>query len=653
MDAFQFINGIDERKLQQSYDRLNTLLKQSRSFAWEIDLDGTYTFVSPIVEDVLGYNADMMLNKMHFYDILAPEVREMIKKEAFEIIRQQRTLSNFEKKALKADGSTIWLSTICKPILNEFNQLVGYMGSDTDISTQKQLLESLDEARKQALKSAKAKETFLTNMSHEIRTPLNVIIGMIREIGKDTLTDAQKNYLKHAEASSYHLLSIINNVLDMSKIEAGEFTLDIKDFSLSAVLSNVNSILSSRASGKKIIFTVDAHNDIANALKGDSLRLSQVLINLLGNSIKFTDEGFVRLEVSLIDSSHEFQTLNFIIADSGIGMSEAYLKSLFGKFSQENDHSNRSYEGTGLGMSISKEIIELMGGDIVVVSKKGVGTQIEFNIKFPIGVEENLIRINKSTRNIDLSGVRVLVVEDNEMNRFIARQSLKQVGCVITEAGNGQHAIDILQNESFDLVLMDIQMPVMDGLEATKLLRTKMKVTTPIIALTANAFKHDIDLYLSEGMNDYLIKPYKEEELYAKIEQILRKSSGRTDGNVETLPSESSNSSSQLFSLKQISVIANGDSAFINTMISMFKEIVQSTVVQMNNALEANDIDQIKKLAHKIKPSLDNLEVNILYNEIRMLETYNEATGCPDNLQKVVGFVTQTLFQVNEQLNER
>lgn len=652
MDAFQFSNGIDERKLQESYDRLNTLLKQSRSFAWEIDLDGTYTFVSPIVEDVLGYNATMMLHKMHFYDILAPDVREVIKKEAFEIIRQQRTLSNFEKKAIKADGTTVWLSTICKPVLNEFNQLVGYMGSDTDISTQKQLLESLDEARKQALKSAKAKETFLTNMSHEIRTPLNVIIGMIREIGKDTLSEAQKSYLKHAEASSYHLLSIINNVLDMSKIEAGEFTLDIKDFSLSAVLSNVNSILSSRASGKKITFTVDSSEQIARALKGDSLRLSQVLINLLGNSIKFTDEGFVSLNVSITAASEEFQTLKFVVSDSGIGMSEAYLKSLFGKFTQENEHSNRAYEGTGLGMSISKEIIELMGGDITVVSKKGNGTTIEFEIMFPYGIEENLIRINKTTRNIDLTGVRVLIVEDNEMNRFIARQSLKQAGCVLTEAENGQHAIDVLSNSKFDLVLMDIQMPVMDGVDATKLIRNKLGITTPIVALTANAFKHDIDLYLSVGMNDYLIKPYKEEELYSKIEQILRKPVVASVIQKELSESKVMQSDSQLYSLKQLNVISNNDKTFITAMIGMFRELAHITSIQMVEALEANDIDKIKKLAHKIKPSLENLEVNILYNEIRMLESYNEATGCPENLQKIVSFVTQTLATIEEQLTQ-
>jgi len=525
------------------------------------------------------------------------------------------------------------------------------MGSDTDISVQKQMQQKMEEAIQIAENSAKAKETFLTNMSHEIRTPLNVIIGMIREIGKEALTANQKIYLKHAESSSFHLLSIVNNVLDMSKIEAGEFKLDIKDFSLSAVLSNVKSILSSRANGKKIDFKVECSDNIAKALRGDSLRLSQVLINLLGNSIKFTDKGSVVLKVNLLSDNSEIQKVSFEVADTGIGMSEEYLKRIFKKFTQEYDASNRAYEGTGLGMSISKQIIEMMGGQIAINAKKGQGTNISFSIDFPVGIEENLIVIDKNTRSYDISGTRVLLVEDNEMNRFIARQSLLQAKCILTEAINGKEAIDILRTKQFDLILMDIQMPEMDGVEATKIIREELNLKTAIIALTANAFKHDMDLYMSIGMDDYLIKPYKEEELFAKVEQIVRLRKGNAKGKELKISNNAEKSDVRhLYSLRQIEVISGGDKKFVATLIAMFLKLSDETIQLLNEALESNNIEQIKRLAHKIKPSLDNLEVNDLHNEIRLLEQYNPVTDCPDNLRTVVRLVTRILTEVNSKL---
>ncbi|MFW9598859.1 MAG: ATP-binding protein [Paludibacter sp.] len=638
-------------ELLKNLERLNTLSAQSRSYAWEINLNGLFTYMSPVVEIVLGYKPEQLVGKKYFYDILNQRQRERVKREAFEIIKQHRSLTNFEKVVDRADGTELWVATNCKPLFDEDGNLRGYMGSDTDISVQKQMQQKMEEAIQIAENSAKAKETFLTNMSHEIRTPLNVIIGMIREIGKEALTANQKIYLKHAESSSFHLLSIVNNVLDMSKIEAGEFKLDIKDFSLSAVLSNVKSILSSRANGKKIDFKVECSDNIAKALRGDSLRLSQVLINLLGNSIKFTDKGSVVLKVNLLSDNSEIQKVSFEVADTGIGMSEEYLKRIFKKFTQEYDASNRAYEGTGLGMSISKQIIEMMGGQIAINSKKGQGTNISFSIDFPVGIEENLIVIDKNTRSYDISGTRVLLVEDNEMNRFIARQSLLQAKCILTEAINGKEAIDILRTKQFDLILMDIQMPEMDGVEATKIIREELNLKTAIIALTANAFKHDIDLYMSIGMDDYLIKPYKEEELFAKVEQIVRLRKGNAKGKELKISNNAEKSDVRhLYSLRQIEVISGGDKKFVATLIAMFLKLSDETIQLLNEALESNNIEQIKRLAHKIKPSLDNLEVNDLHNEIRLLEQYNPVTDCPDNLRTVVRLVTRILTEVNSKL---
>ncbi|OIP81645.1 MAG: hypothetical protein AUK44_09530 [Porphyromonadaceae bacterium CG2_30_38_12] len=648
-----------ELELQSSYERLNELSKQSKTFAWEIDTNGTFTFMSPIVEIVLGYTPAEMIGKMHFYDILSIDNRTKVTKEAFGIIADRKEAFNYEKVALCKDNTPIWLLTNCAPMYNEKGVYIGYRGSDTDISEQKKLQSKLEKARFDAEKSAKAKELFLTNMSHEIRTPLNVIIGMIREIGKENLLKSQQTYLKHAESSAYHLLSIINNVLDMSKIEAGEFVLDHKDFNMSAMLSNIGSILKSRASSKKINFDVVSNDNIARALRGDSLRLSQVLINLLGNAIKFTDQGFVNLTVRLVEENAEYQKIRFEVSDSGIGMSEEFLNNIFNKFTQENDHSNRSHEGTGLGMSISKEIVELMGGSIEIASEKGRGTSMAFELIFMLGSEDNLIRIDRTTRNFDISGTKVLVVEDNEMNRFIAHQSLMQAKCVIDEAGNGLEAIEKLKTNHYDIVLMDIQMPEMDGVEATKIIRNDMNIQVPIIALTANAFKHDIDLYLSIGMDDFLIKPYKEEELFSKIESNCRLEKHQTqlakNDDVQSIHSDSvqSNETGVLYKLDQLQIIANGDQKFVDTMLDMFEKIASDTIFKMSNALVSSDIDSIKQLAHKIKPSLDNMGITILYDDIRTLENFNLKTNCPDTLRQKVQFVNATLSGILIDLQKR
>lgn len=632
----------NEKKLRTSYDRLNELSAQSRSFAWEINEKGLYTFMSPNVELVLGYTYDELVNKKYFFDILPLETRSSVMKEAFEIISRRDVINNYEKKALRADGTEIWLSTNCKPLYDLNGLFKGYRGSDTDISKQKMLLENLDLARKNAEKSANAKEVFLTNMSHEIRTPLNVIIGMIRELGKEHLSDSQISYLKHSEASAYHLLSIINNVLDMSKIEAGEFSLDIKDFSMSALLSNVKSILTSRATGKQISFDIASDGNVKRALKGDPVRLSQVLINLLGNSIKFTNQGEVKLSVQLVDETDVYQQLHFQISDTGIGMSEEFQLTMFTKFTQENEHSNRNYEGTGLGLSISKEIVELMGGTIQINSKKGVGTEISFEIKFPIGNENSLIEADKTLLKYELSGLNVLIVEDNEMNRFIACQSLKQANCIIEEAENGLVAIEKLRKMHFDIILMDIQMPYLDGVETTKIIRDELAISTPIIALTANAFKHDIDQYLASGMNDFLIKPYKEEELYSKIELTVRNFKDR--GNLPSmLIDKLMNDGDLLFSLNQLNVIAKGDKKFIYSMLVMFKNLATDAINQFTNAYEKSDIEQIRKIAHKIKPSIDNMEVQQLYVDIRLLENYEKSNESAIDLKDLIDNVTSKL----------
>jgi CheY-like chemotaxis protein/two-component sensor histidine kinase len=381
---------------------------------------------------------------------------------------------------------------------------------------------ALENARDKAQEASKTKEMFLANMSHEIRTPLNVILGMTRLIMKEDLNDRLSEYVKHSQYAANHLLSIINDILDLSKIEFGEMNLQLNQFNLHTLTNAIESIFTPNAEEKGLMFKYHISNEISECLIGDDVRIRQVLINLIGNSIKFTDAGYVSLNVMLKEDLDESQRISFEIKDTGIGMSEEFMNQIFDKFSQEANQANRKYAGTGLGMTICRDLLTLMDSELQIHSEKEIGTIISFEILFSKSKIENSPLKRIDFELIDLTGVKVLLVEDNKINRLIAGKALEMLGTTYVEAINGIEAIEILKNESFDLILMDIQMPEMDGVEATKWIRNQMNISTPIVALTANVFRQDIDSYLEIGMNDYIIKPFDEEDFLIKISENVK-----------------------------------------------------------------------------------------------------------------------------------
>jgi PAS domain S-box-containing protein len=579
-----------------------------------------------------GYTLDELVGRNTAIFITSDEDEIKLKEKLK--LREQGISDGYEIEVMNKSGERRWWFVSGAPNYNDKNELIGSIGIHLDITEQKKLAKELEAAKISAEYAAKAKEVFLANMSHEIRTPLNVISGMVRELGKENLSAKQRDFVSHADVATEHLLTIINNILDMSKIESGEFELYNKDFSVEAVVGDVRSILFSKAHEKNLEFRIHLSPDIAKAHLGDPGRLRQILINLLGNSIKFTEKGYVSLDIDRVAQAPNYQTLKFTVVDTGIGMSEQFMHRLFDKFTQEEGATNRRFEGTGLGMSISKELVQLMGGEIQVTSMKGEGTKISFELQLPVGEEHRLVTKIDHKSDIEMAGARVLLVEDNEMNRFIAIQSLKQVGCVITEAVNGLDALEKVQSGQYDIILMDIQMPILDGVEATKEIRSKYDAEIPIIALTANAFKHDIDLYLSVGMNDYLIKPYKESELLEKLGMYLRRSSD----DVEV--------SETLYDLSQLRELSRGDEVFINKMLSVFKSLAVQSIEQLEHGVEVNDWQEINRTAHKIKPSIDNLQINVISDKIRIVEKATEDQMTVDELKENVSEVITVLKKV-------
>ncbi|MBK7468145.1 MAG: response regulator [Saprospiraceae bacterium] len=520
-----------------------------------------------------------------------------------------------------------------------------------DISDHKLLEKELAKAKSIAEAAAKAKELFLANMSHEIRTPLNVIIGMIRQLTKESLTADQHFYINQSASSAKHLLTILNNVLDVAKIESGDMEILENGFSPSALLYNVHSIMYSQAIEKNLKFKLNASPDLKPVLIGDDTRLRQVFINLVGNSIKFTQAGSIMLNAEVVSETDTHQTILFEVVDTGIGMSEEFITRIFDKFSQEQNESNRRYEGTGLGMTISNDLIRLMGGNLKVDSIKSVGTTFKFELNFRIGKPEQLVSNNQQIQQNIFKSCKALLVEDNEMNRFIAIQSLDFLGFETTEAENGKIAIELASKNSYDIILMDIQMPVMDGVEATEYIREQLNLKTPIIALTANAFKHDIELYLNKGMNDFITKPYDEQDFFRKIDHVLslhkfKLGNTTNDQNKE----EEMKTTNKLYNLMQLEQMSRGNNSFVTKMISIFINQTKENIAIMENGIATSNFDEVKRIAHKIRPSIGQMGILSLKNEARNIENYKLELGENQEFKDMTNDLCEVLNKVLKEL---
>jgi len=526
-------------------------------------------------------------------------------------LRKKGVSSVYQMPVKNKRGEIRWWAISGAPNYDDDGNQLGSIGIHLDITDQKKLEEDLMQEKANALEASKAKEVFLANMSHEIRTPLNAIIGFLRELKRLDLTDTQRQFVDNSYNASEHLLSIINNILDISKIESGEMTLDNHSFSLIESIQKVITILSPKAKQKKIKLEPQFSEDLSE-LKGDSLKIEQILFNILGNSLKFTEKGKITITCKVLKDFKNHQHISICITDTGIGMSEDYIKHIFKKFNQEDGSVSRKYGGTGLGMAITKQLIGLMKGEIQIKSEKNVGTEITMIFNFDKGKENITSKNIKQTEDISVKGTTVLLVEDNELNQMVAENSLTYFGCQVTKADNGRIALEILSQQEFDIILMDIQMPELDGIETTKILRNELGRKIPIIALTANAFKTEIDNCISAGMNGYITKPFNEEDLLQIIYKYTR-SEKITNTNLSDI-------SEILYDLKYIKALSRGDDDFVKKMISIFILQTEETVALIDQAFDNKDYAEIARLVHKIKPGIQGVGIHSLSESVKTLE---------------------------------
>jgi PAS domain S-box-containing protein len=526
------------------------------------------------------------------------------------------------------------------------DEYLGHLWQYRDVSNKKRAQEVLIKARRKAEESSLAKERFLANMSHEIRTPLNAIIGMQRLLEKTSLEAKQKRYLDAIGLSADNLLVIINDILDISKIEAGKLELENVGFDLDKLLRHLVFTLGYKAEEKGIGLYVNIDEAMHPIVLGDSVRLHQILLNLLNNAIKFTDVGKVVINTSLIASTADTQTICFEVSDTGRGIKAENIEAIFDSFTQEDASITRKFGGSGLGLAIGKQLVELFGGELNVKSEYGKGTTFSFTLTLKnekLEAIQPATEINQNGEQL-LQGKKILLAEDNQMNQFLATTILEDWGVIVEVAEDGKQAIEKFNEGKYDLILMDMQMPIMDGLEATRIIRQKLHSNIPIIALTANAIKGDKQRCIEVGMNDYLPKPFAQQDLMEKILINLH----LTPQVVEPVPAlhKPVAVAPQLYSLKKLDKMMSGNQVHIKKMLELFVSDTPTLVKDMQQALAISEVQKVGKLAHKVKSSIDILEVTDLTEVVRKIETLAREMPQSQQIPTLVRDFTNTLEQV-------
>ncbi len=522
--------------LHESEERLSLAVKGSEIGFWDWHVDTNTVVLSPEWKAMLGYRDDEIVNGPDaWHSRVHPEDLELSLQLVSEHIAGMSEIYENLHRMRHKEGHYVWIMARGRALRDETGRARRFVGTHLDISRQKALEERLREAeelqrqaRRQAESASRAKSVFVASMSHEIRTPMNGVIGMLQLLRDTALTPSQSSHVTIAEQSATALVDIIGDILDISKVEAGRVEIKREPFDLKALVTNIIQLMRHRAEAKDILLECEMPKWRNSMVLGDEGRLRQVLINLIGNAIKFTDRGSVRLVIDTGRSAINRHSFTFRIVDTGVGISPQALEHLFEPFNQGDSHHNgRTHAGTGLGLAISQSLVRLMGGDITVTSEKGAGSEFRFSLALPRSnpgkPASSPLENNVPDAIPEQLAGRILVVDDSQTSRMVAKLMMQPAGLTVDLASDGEEAVSMVKKGRYDAILMDCQMPGMDGYEATREIRKLPgeRGRIPIIALTANVETGYIAECYTAGMSDHLSKPVQKTSLLAKISHYL------------------------------------------------------------------------------------------------------------------------------------
>jgi PAS domain S-box-containing protein len=627
----------EQAALRKSEEQFRALFENAQVGMYRTSPDGRVLMANTRLVHMLGYSS---FSEMSAHNLDRAALEAGYRRSEFKEEIDKGDITGLESEWRRRDGSAIFISENARAVRDRSGSLLYYEGTIEDITRRRLMEMELKEARDAALESVRLKSEFLANMSHEIRTPMNGIIGMT-DLALDTdIGDETREYLGLVKESANSLLNIVNDVLDFSEAEAGKLSFEYVDFNITEVIEAAIRRTAPRAESKELALAFEVPPSLPDSLVGDPDRLSQVLMNLLGNAVKFTERGEVVLRVKAQCKSDDSLGLCFSVQDTGIGVAPEKRQSIFHAFAQADGSSTRKYGGTGLGLAICSRLVATMNGRIWVESQPGAGSTFYFTARF--GLQSAASRRSAPELHVSHSdgaafngsrvnggSLRILLAEDNLVNQKLAIRLLQKRGHTVVTASNGKEALAALERERFDLVLMDVQMPEMNGFEATALIREKERTTggrMPIVALTAHAMKGDRERCLESGMDDYLAKPIRSADLYKVIENQVRplqnentEFTGGPSGSIEP-------------AFDRPALLANigGDSELLEEIVGLFLADAPRRVSAIREAVANRDGTSLRFAAHALRGSAANFRAGAVVDAARRLE----AAGSNGNLEE-------------------
>ncbi len=629
-----------------------TVVEDGSDMIFIVDYDGIIHFSNTSVEDTLGHQPSA-LNGKNFFDFIFPETLDKLK-EKFKECTKTPYIDKVEFQFLCEDKTYKYLEFNSVNIYHK-SGIEGLLLDCRDITERKKNAEEL-------LRARKSKEQFLANMSHEIRTPINGIAGMITLLEETAVTPEQKKYLNAIKNSTDNLKVIINDILDFSVIESGKLKFEQIGFNIATHLPSVIETFLYQAKEKGIQLTYSIDAQLNTVILGDPVRYSQIVINLVSNAVKFTPTGEIRILVRAKEKLNDQILVETKVVDTGIGITEEKLESIFESFNQGDVSVTRRFGGTGLGLAISKQLVELQNGTITVSSKENEGTAFTFDIPYRIGSEEDLKdkdypenRSSNITNEFSFPGMKVLLVEDNDINRMYAATILKRWDCHVDMAENGLIAVEKVQKNDYDIILMDIQMPVMDGYEASKAIKqsaSPKKSAIPIIALTANALKGIDSKSEGVGMEGYVTKPFIPSDLHKLLSKYYLQTPHKTTIVEDTTALEKPKSSNEFqhIDLSYLRNVCSNDKGFIEEMIKTFLSATPESLEIIKNASSQSNWLKVGNEAHKIKPSITFMGIETMKPLVKQIEVNAKESKNTQDLPGMIQHFEEEFLSAKEEL---
>ncbi|MFA5296950.1 MAG: PAS domain S-box protein [Lutibacter sp.] len=644
----------DWKKTEEIKIQSNTIINRVEAMLMVSDKEGDIIYASPSVEKMLGYAVEDIMGDKWW------KVTYENKQEAFQV---KNAINNYvfynkidftditKRKIKTANGDYKWIDWQLSKGDNGT-----YISIGTDITQRIATEIELKKAKEFAEESLKVKNEFLANMSHEIRTPLNAVIGFTDLLLETQLNPEQKSHLETMRNSGEILLSLINNVLDLSKLESDKLKIEEIPFNLHKSFNNILKLMKLRADEKGISLDLKIEPNTPSLVIGDPTRVEQILLNLIGNAIKFTNKGSVLITLKQLAETEDTSEIYFEVRDTGIGIVSNKINTVFGAFSQAKSDTSRIYGGTGLGLTIVKKLVNLLNGVIKVESRFGEGSVFKITLPLKKDLVNNHIEENEQEFSIDKPlELSILLVEDNKTNQLLAKTRLERWKCKVDIANNGIEGVKKVQQNIYDIVLMDIQMPVMDGYEATKIIKndiSKRASLLPIIAMTAYATNADINRAKESGMDDYIFKPFKPKELYAILKKYGIPSKERNvkyvngnNGNTETTVEK------RHIDLKFLYEETQMESAILILLIESFLKDFEEFLSVVSKEFKKKNWQALYRATHKIKPSITMFGISEMETTIHLLthifkeeEQLDDAEELLNSCKEIYTFVKEELL---------